>query len=625
MSRIALLAMALSAMIARPSNAGVFADVPFDHWAYPAVEALAQAGVLEGYPNGTFGGKIPMTRYEFAVAIERAFRHIDGLLGNRTREELERFFADPANVARFRGPQGPAGAAGAPGQPGGAGAAGAAGPQGPPGATGPAGAQGPPGTFPPEALARLDDLERLINEFRTELDRQGNRANAMLARLSAIESKIASMQETLDDHEARITELERFQWFGNITTQVGFDGNVDQTAPGLPDGDLGFEAGELFGVVSAQIGVDVNMGEDMAGRFTWWYDSDDNVFHGGLLRGPGGLNKLGIDEAWVKLPALGGRWIFGRQYAGQDYETGEAVRSLGLGTGYYTGAALTGVRANYSIGDNVELTLLGQIEDHGGTGPTAARPAAGIFSGNAAGVVRADIDLPWWTDENGDPKVKVGLQTVGHFPNRAFGTPEGMKVFNDGTRNSEWSASADLWVDVLQGLHVEYTNQFRSNDGSKGPDFDGDLDAEGQSVYAELGILDDWNNFSLSVGGGIVEDDYTLTDSIITNPYLLNAGGITFGLFDRPVILDSFRNGIGPSQGFDAHITYMIGSRPLEIRWAGSTRNADLFNWMVYGQIPIVQTSNGNVTIGGGFIDVDAGHALGTNTVAVRVTAGFGF
>jgi len=47
-----------------------FADVPPDHWAYNAVEQLRQAGLTEGYPDRTFKGKRPMTRYEFARFVQ---------------------------------------------------------------------------------------------------------------------------------------------------------------------------------------------------------------------------------------------------------------------------------------------------------------------------------------------------------------------------------------------------------------------------------------------------------------------------------------------------------------------------------------------------------------------------
>jgi hypothetical protein len=56
-----------------------FADVPLGHWAYPALQKLAQAGILEGYPpTGNYIGNRSMTRYEFAVAIARLLDRIPG-------------------------------------------------------------------------------------------------------------------------------------------------------------------------------------------------------------------------------------------------------------------------------------------------------------------------------------------------------------------------------------------------------------------------------------------------------------------------------------------------------------------------------------------------------------------
>jgi len=54
-----------------------FADVPLGHWAYPALQKLAAAGIVEGYPpTGNYIGQRPMTRYEFAVAIARLLDRI---------------------------------------------------------------------------------------------------------------------------------------------------------------------------------------------------------------------------------------------------------------------------------------------------------------------------------------------------------------------------------------------------------------------------------------------------------------------------------------------------------------------------------------------------------------------
>jgi len=58
-----------------------FADVPLDHWAYNAVNRLAEAGLLEGYPDGTFRGRQSLTRYEFAQAIARAMDRLEQMGG----------------------------------------------------------------------------------------------------------------------------------------------------------------------------------------------------------------------------------------------------------------------------------------------------------------------------------------------------------------------------------------------------------------------------------------------------------------------------------------------------------------------------------------------------------------
>lgn len=54
-----------------------FADVPDYHWAVDAVNLLAALGVVEGYPDGTFKGGQPATRYEVALMIARALEYLD--------------------------------------------------------------------------------------------------------------------------------------------------------------------------------------------------------------------------------------------------------------------------------------------------------------------------------------------------------------------------------------------------------------------------------------------------------------------------------------------------------------------------------------------------------------------
>src|SRR5699024_6780822 len=58
-----------------------FADVPADHWAYDSIVELAAAGLIEGYPDGTYGGSRMMTRYEAAMVFARALARLEGQIG----------------------------------------------------------------------------------------------------------------------------------------------------------------------------------------------------------------------------------------------------------------------------------------------------------------------------------------------------------------------------------------------------------------------------------------------------------------------------------------------------------------------------------------------------------------
>lgn len=46
-----------------------FSDVPPDHWAYQAILYLYQHNLIKGFPDNTFRGDKPMTRYEMAYLI----------------------------------------------------------------------------------------------------------------------------------------------------------------------------------------------------------------------------------------------------------------------------------------------------------------------------------------------------------------------------------------------------------------------------------------------------------------------------------------------------------------------------------------------------------------------------
>lgn len=76
---ITALVAAAALASAAPAIAAVnpFSDVPASHWAYDAVAQLASRGVISGYPDGTYKGAKPATRYELASAVARALAVVD--------------------------------------------------------------------------------------------------------------------------------------------------------------------------------------------------------------------------------------------------------------------------------------------------------------------------------------------------------------------------------------------------------------------------------------------------------------------------------------------------------------------------------------------------------------------
>jgi hypothetical protein len=137
-----------------------FKDVDRSHWAYEAVESLREKGILQGYPGEFFRGKRVLTRYEFAVALDRAYKRLEQRFRGGTPGE---------------GAQGPKGDKGDPGPPG---------PQGPP---------GPPGVTPQE----IELFRRLAREFREELAMLGNSINRINQTLDALSKRVSDIEDQL--------------------------------------------------------------------------------------------------------------------------------------------------------------------------------------------------------------------------------------------------------------------------------------------------------------------------------------------------------------------------------------------------------------------------------------------
>lgn len=73
----------------------LFPDVPENHWAYECINSLVQAGVIEGYPDWTFGGERSLTRFEFATMLYKAM-----LKGTMMNNEIMKEFE--SEISRIR-------------------------------------------------------------------------------------------------------------------------------------------------------------------------------------------------------------------------------------------------------------------------------------------------------------------------------------------------------------------------------------------------------------------------------------------------------------------------------------------------------------------------------------------
>ena len=270
--------------------------VPFTHWAYDACEQISNFGIIIGYPDGTWRGDRPLTRYEFAMAITR----LVDIFSSRT--------------AGATGPAGPAGRPGPPGPPGRVGA------PGPPGPMGPQGPQGPPGEAPLDEARIWVLINDLTREFKNEIE---------LVRLD-----LGQLQGDVDALDVRVDMLERqrptAQVFGWIDYRIGLQGQ-----------DISFD--NAYDALTAKVGVQANLNDRISARVT--FKSADSWVPLSVLgvetgEGPAfvnlpgqrphgfGGNDVWLDEALVDIRAGGwcaGQWTIGRQF--QSYGMGLMVNN----------------------------------------------------------------------------------------------------------------------------------------------------------------------------------------------------------------------------------------------------------------------------------------------------------
>jgi uncharacterized protein YukE len=256
---------------------GTFADVPADHWAYQAVDTLQKAGIVIGYPDGTYSGGHAMTRYEFAEAVARLLP----LLKTDTSS-----FATHDDLAAAKA----------------------------------------------DLQAKLDAnsaaitaLQQLVNGFQGELTQLGQNVTAVQASLSSLETRVDVLEaeqkrvRITGDYNliARATQISKGNYAidenGGLfetapkslnTAEYGADGytsnRVFQTDSVLNDFLLGIR-GRLNDQATANILIDFgNYVPSLGNTVTPYYYADGNYGEG--YYGSGGPGQATIWEAYLSTP-----------------------------------------------------------------------------------------------------------------------------------------------------------------------------------------------------------------------------------------------------------------------------------------------------------------------------------
>ena len=177
MKKTLLIAVVL--LLAVPALAqGPFNDVPTDHWSYDAVNQLQKDGIVIGYPDGTFGGKRAMSRYEFATAIARMLPLINCDLSNYvTKSDLSSAIAgikvpEPIDLSKYA------------------------------------------------TKADVDAIRKLVDEFRDEIAALG-------VDVDALKRDVAALCARVDALEA---EQKRVRWTGDVNV-FGIATSTEQGVP----------------------------------------------------------------------------------------------------------------------------------------------------------------------------------------------------------------------------------------------------------------------------------------------------------------------------------------------------------------------------------------------------------
>ena len=568
-----------------------FQDVPLTHWAYPALQKLAAAGILEGYPpTGNFIGQRPMTRYEFAVAIARLLDKI---------------------------------------QAGGTGGVGPAGPAGPAGATGPQGPAGPgtngvPGMTREQVLAIVDPLQR---EFRDELARVNGRLDALENRMSAEESKVVAPPRLT--FAPAILHREGYASYIDARSPIGRNflngaqGNVLNGAPGiLADNNAGGYTTARANRYTADIANKKFSYTDMELRLT--DRVSDRVSLNAALRSLGSNQEdpwvgntnggLYVREAYANLDLTDRRFLglsgitasIGRQRTaiaqGLLYDNQLSPTDQMRGDALIGPVTITGITGTQNDTDNTLSVGAGFADPYSNQGSVRY-----LATGGPA-INQLYVGTPGAATTGSNDNETLARASVNVF--KVAGRPVALgytKMF-DGYR-SQKGDSFDVSLPLFnRTIGFEYVRQQKRADGTGGdPIFGGD---DKPSAYnATLNVLRT-NVLDLNVAYGYAEGNFEYFAASSANPYARSYGE---AIFDRPLALGAPL--LNPNTT-DGEADFLTAKRAFDVN--GTVRLPIGFLRRVPLQFRYYEADSG-ASVGSGRRDLGEVYTLGTK---INVTPG---
>lgn len=133
-------------------------DVKPDHWSYEAISDLARKNLIKGYPpDGKFLGNRTMTRYEFAVLLKRALDHLEEKMKNMKPGPVQN--DNSAEINNLR--------------------------------------------------TSVRNLQRLVEEFKTELTVIGTNMRQVKSDIDALRAQVGELSTKVDGFDGRINDVSK--------------------------------------------------------------------------------------------------------------------------------------------------------------------------------------------------------------------------------------------------------------------------------------------------------------------------------------------------------------------------------------------------------------------------------